>query len=62
MKIVRKAIISDEILLIPREKESARLARDRLSEREIADKLYISGATVRTIFRSVDRKLDIHSK
>jgi len=48
--------------LTPREREIARLARDRLSAREIADRLYISKATVRTILRSVYSKLDIHSK
>ncbi len=36
--------------------------QDRLSAREIADRLYISEATVRTILRSVYSKLDIHSK
>ncbi len=42
-------IISDKTPLTPR-------------EREIADRLYISEATVRTILRSVYSKLDIHSK
>jgi LuxR family maltose regulon positive regulatory protein len=49
VKIIRKAIISDKTPLTPR-------------EREIADRLYISEATVRTILRSVYSKLDIHSK
>ncbi len=62
MKIIRKAIISDKSPLTPREREIARLARDRLSAKEIADKLYISEATVRTILRNVYSKLDIHSK
>ncbi|WP_313153211.1 response regulator transcription factor [Lacrimispora sp.] len=48
--------------MTPRERENARLARDRLSAREVADRLYISKATVRTILRSVYSKLDIHSK
>jgi len=48
--------------LTPRKREIARLARDRLSARKIADRLYISKATVRTILRSVYSKLDIHSK
>lgn len=62
MKIIRKAVISDKTPLTPREREIAQLARDRLSAREIADKLYISETTVRTILRSVYSKLDIHSK
>ncbi|WP_312502586.1 helix-turn-helix domain-containing protein [Lacrimispora sp.] len=48
--------------LTPREREIARLARDRVIAREVADRLYISKATVRTILRSVYSKLDIHSK
>ena len=62
MKIIRRAVISDKTPLTPREREIAQLARDRLSAREIADKLYISETTVRTILRSVYSKLDIHSK
>lgn len=62
MKLIRRAVISDKTPLTPREREIAQLARDRLSAREIADKLYISETTVRTILRSVYSKLDIHSK
>ncbi len=62
MKIIKKAINSDKSPLTPREREIAQLARDRLSAREIAGKLYISETTVRTILRSVYSKLDIHSR
>ncbi len=60
--IIRKAILSDRSLLTPREREIALLARKRLSAKEIAAKLYISDATVRTILKNVYRKLNIHSK
>jgi LuxR family maltose regulon positive regulatory protein len=60
--IIKKAILQDKSPLTPREREIAQLARDRLSAREISDKLYISETTVRTILRSVYSKLDIHSK
>lgn len=62
MKVIKKAIMSDKTPLTPREQEIASLARNRLSAREIAEKLYISEATVRTILRSVYSKLNIHSK
>lgn len=62
MKIIKKAINSEKSPLTPREREIAQLARDRLSAREIAGKLYISETTVRTILRSVYSKLDIHSR
>ncbi|PYG88254.1 LuxR family maltose regulon positive regulatory protein [Ruminiclostridium sufflavum DSM 19573] len=59
---IKKAIIADKSPLTPREREIALYARDRLSAKEIADKLYISEATVRTILKSVYGKLEIHSK
>ncbi len=62
MEIIKKAIISEKSPLTPREREIAHHARDRLSAKEIADKLYISETTVRTILRNVYSKLDIHSK
>lgn len=62
VEIIRKAILSDKSPLTPREREVALLARDRLSAKEVAEKLYISEATVRTILRSVYSKLDVHSK
>ena len=62
MDIIRKAILQDKSPLTPREREIAQLAKDRLSAKEIADKLYISEMTVRATLRSVYSKLDIHSK
>ncbi|MEA4846573.1 MAG: helix-turn-helix transcriptional regulator, partial [Clostridiaceae bacterium] len=59
---IRKAILQAKSPLTPREREIAQLAKDRLSAKEIADKLYISEATVRTTLKSVYSKLDIHSK
>lgn len=60
--IIRKSVWSHKSSLTPREREIALLAKDRLSAREIADKLYISDTTVRTILKNVYSKLDIHSK
>ncbi len=48
--------------LTPREREVAILAKARLSHNEIAEKLYISKATVRTILYNAYSKLAIHSK
>ncbi len=62
VSIIKKAIFSVKSPLTPREREIAMFARDRLSAREIADKLYISEATVKTILKSIYSKLDVHSK
>jgi len=62
VRIIKKAILQEKSPLTPREREIALLARDRLSAKEIADRLYISETTVRTILRSVYSKLGIHSK
>lgn len=59
---VRKAILKTKSPLSLREREVARLSQERLSVKEIADKLYISESTVRTIQRNMYRKLDIHTK
>jgi DNA-binding NarL/FixJ family response regulator len=48
--------------LTPREKEVLRLMAEGLASRDIADKLGISYATVRTHIRSLDAKLGVHSK
>lgn len=48
--------------LTPREREVAMLAKARLSHQEIADRLFISKATVRTILYNAYSKLGIHSK
>jgi LuxR family maltose regulon positive regulatory protein len=59
---IRKAIQAVRSPLTPREREVAVFARDRLSAKEIAEELFISEATVKTILKSVYSKLDIHSK
>ena len=60
--LIRKAFEKFESPLAPREREIALLARERLSSKEIADKLYISEMTVRTTLRTVYKKLNIHSR
>ena len=59
---VNKALLQTKSPLTPREREIARLARDRLSAREIAQRLYIAETTVRATLRSVYSKLGVHSK
>ncbi|MPM52027.1 hypothetical protein SDC9_98780 [bioreactor metagenome] len=59
---IRRAVFQTKSNLTPREREVAELARERLSVREIALKLFISEATVKTILKSVYSKLEIHSK
>ena len=48
--------------LTAREKEVLRLMAEGVSSRDIASKLGISYATVRTHIRSLDAKLGVHSK
>ncbi|MDX9871220.1 MAG: LuxR C-terminal-related transcriptional regulator [Clostridia bacterium] len=60
--VIKKALQANKSPLTPREREIALLSRDRLSAKEIAEKLYIAEATVRTILRSIYSKLDIHSR
>ncbi len=60
--IIRKALQPVKSSLTPREREVALLARDRLSSKEIAGKLFISEATVKTILKNTYNKLSIHSK
>ena len=48
--------------LTPREKEVLRLMGTGVSSREIASRLGISYTTVRAHLRSIDEKLDVHSK
>ena len=62
MNIIRKAIIRKKSPLTRREREVALLAKERLTAQEIADELFISSATVKTILRSVYTKLDVHSR
>jgi len=60
--IIYNALKQEKSPLTPREREVALLARERLSHKEIAEKLHISNATVRTILYNVYNKLGIHSK
>lgn len=60
--IINNALNQGKSPLTPREREVALLAKTRLSHKEIAEKLYISKATVRTILYNVYNKLGIHSK
>jgi LuxR family maltose regulon positive regulatory protein len=60
--IIRKAVLQTKSSLTPREREIAGFAKERFSAKEIAGRLYISEATVRTILRNVYSKLDVHSK
>lgn len=59
---VKKALAKAKSPLTPREREILLLVKDRLSAQEIADRLYISKATVKTVIRNAYRKLDIHSR
>jgi len=61
-EIILNAFRQSKSPLTPREREVALLAKNRLSHQEIADKLCISKATVRTILHNAYIKLGIHSK
>jgi len=58
----RRQTDSQRESLTPREKEVLRLMAEGTSSRDIANKLGISYATVRTHIRSLDAKLGVHSK
>jgi LuxR family maltose regulon positive regulatory protein len=60
--VIRKAILHKKSPLTPREREIALLFKDRMSRKEIADKLYISEETVKSTLRAVYSKLEIHSR
>lgn len=60
--VIKKALLQEKSPLTPREREVALLAKERLSAKEIAAKLYISERTVTTILGSVYSKLEINSK
>lgn len=62
VNIIKKSIMMKKSPLTPREREIAQLAKERLTSKEIADRLFISKTTVKTILRSVYSKLNIHSK
>lgn len=59
---INKALFQIKSDLTPREREVALLAKERLTRKEIAQKLFISEMTVKTILQNVYSKLDIHSK
>ena len=56
------ALSQEKSSLTPREKEVTILAKARFSNQEIAEKLFISKATVRTILYNAYSKLGIHSR
>lgn len=60
--IIKKALLQNRSSLTPREREIALLARERMSAKEIAAKLYISEKTVKSTLGSVYGKLEIHSR
>ena len=60
--IIINALNQEKSPLTQREREVAILAKARLSHKEIAEKLCISQATVRTILYNAYSKLGIHSK
>lgn len=59
---IRKELLRTQSPLTPREREIALLAKERLTAKEIAAKLYISDTTVRWTLTNVYSKLGIHSK
>ncbi len=59
---IKRAIFQEQSPLTPREREIALLVKERLSAQEIAETLYISKATVKTMMRNLYRKLNIHSR
>lgn len=59
---IKRAIIQDKSPLTPREREIALLAKERFSRKEIAEKLYISEATVNSALNRVYSKLEIRSR
>lgn len=61
-EIILNAMQQKKSPLTPREREVALLAQNRLSHQEIAEKLCISKATVRTILHNAYNKLGIHSR
>lgn len=59
---IRAALCPDSSPLTPREREVALLAKNRLSNQEIADKLCISPATVKNTLYKIYGKLNVHGK
>lgn len=59
---IAKAMAPQKSILTPREREIALLAKERLTAKEIADRLFISESTVRSALKIIYSKLNIHSK
>ncbi|MDC7290696.1 LuxR C-terminal-related transcriptional regulator [Blautia schinkii] len=59
---IRAALCPGSSPLTPREREIALLAKNRLSNQEIADKLCISPATVKNTLYKIYGKLNVHGK
>lgn len=62
VKAVSKALRMTQSPLTPRERDIALLARDRLSTKEIADRLFVSESTVKSTLKSIYQKLEVASK
>ncbi|HWQ78483.1 MAG TPA: LuxR C-terminal-related transcriptional regulator [Anaerovoracaceae bacterium] len=62
VSVIKKAIQTVKSPLTRRERDVALFAKNRLTAKEIAEELFISEATVKTILKNVYSKLDIHSK
>lgn len=59
---VRKTLSKSKTVLTARETEVAMLAKEGHAVKKIAQMLFISDATVKTILKNIYSKLDIHSK
>jgi LuxR family maltose regulon positive regulatory protein len=62
VEALRKALAGEKAVLTPRQREIALLTRERLSAKEIADKLFITENTVKSAQRIIYDKLGVHSK
>lgn len=62
MKTIQKKLNRFKSPLTPRERDIALLAKERLSAREIAETLFITESTVRSVLKKIYGKLNIHAK
>lgn len=62
MRAILRVEAKGSSLLTPREREVAKLAKERLSAHEIAEALGITVNTANTILKNIYRKLEINSK